>query len=509
MKGYSNFQIAMGRAVAKNIIQSSDLSELDNELYRFSDAIIKSNDDIPTIVNQLWDKLFKDPSEFPLMKKVFHIILRTNVAIENIPSNKMLSLDYISKILAITYGEMREIENQGKKGKNKEKFSLKSLVKFFHGERKAKILFSYFVGSLKENTDCETKCYNCGMQGRNRSLSNLTLSNKSDYTFEFQRYTICFRCLVYTILSNLYPVPDKNYEIFSKRKRISKKERIIYIYYSIISDEEDITPSFIFYENQFDRFLKYVYLNDNFSRIYIMFFQEGSQAGNTVPISISQFNIFPKLVKMLEKNKNSVLNFKKIFLNELMDLPTYFVSLGDFIQTSYLNKGLIISFIDMYRTNFSKNHKKFYSSFLLKEFRKFVEEYLEVNEMGNNFMAEKKSSSENDRNSKLEALKKGMYFGYRIKESDIYKEDKESSEKYIVSSSAVMELSGKEFIRTIIEITRNYGLGIVQNMNEYIEKIADDEELRLYFILGMLSSIARKKEESVQSEGEKVEGNIN
>lgn len=508
MKGYSNFQIAMGRAVAKNIIQSSDLSELDNELYRFSDAIIESNDDIPTIVNQLWDKLFKDPSEFPLMKKVFHIILRTNVAIENIPSNKGLSLENVSKIVTLTDEERKKLEEKEneKKDKGKKKsLTFKSLRHLFEGERKAKILFSYFIFSLKDKDKKDrTQCYNCGLEGRNHSLSYLTLSNKSDYTFEFQRYTICFRCLIYTILSNLYPVPDKNYEIFSTKK--SKKEKGIY--YSLISDEEDITPSFIFYENQFDRFLKYVYLNDDFSRIYIMFFQEGSQSGNTVPISISQFNIVPKLVKMLEKNKNSVLNFKKIFFNELMDLPIYFVSFGDFIQTSYLNKGLIISFINMYRTNFSKNHKKSYSS-LLNNFTKFVEEYLEVNEMGNNFMVEKKSSSENDRNSKLEALKKGMYFGYRIKESDIYKEDKESSEKYIVSSSAVMELSGKEFIRTIIEITRNYGLGIVQNMNEYIEKIADDEELRLYFILGMLSSIARKKEESVQSEGEKVEGNIN
>lgn len=500
----------MGRAVAKNIIQSSDLSELDNELYRFSDAIIKSNDDIPTIVNQLCDKLFKDPSEFPLMKKVFHIILRTNVAIEKIPSRGGLSLENVSKIVTLTDEERKKLEEKEneKKDKGKEKsLTFKLLLHLFEGERKAKILFSYFIFSLKEERNNKTKCYNCGLEGRNHSLSNLTLSNKSDYTFEFQRYTICFRCLIYTILSNLYPVPDKNYEIFStKKSKKSKKEKGIY--YSLISDEEDITPSFIFYENQFDRFLKYVYLNDDFSRIYIIFFQEGSQSGNTVPISISQFNIVPKLVKMLEKNKNSVLNFKKIFFNELMDLPIYFVSFGDFIQTSYLNKGLIISFINMYRSNFSKNHKKSYSS-LLNDFTKFVEEYLEVNEMGNNFMVEKKSSSENDRNSKLEALKKGMYFGYRIKESDIYKEDKESSEKYIVSSSAVMELSGKEFIRTIIEITRNYGLGVVQNMNEYIEKIADDEELRLYFILGMLSRIGRNKEESVQSEGEKVEGNIN
>lgn len=507
----------MGRAVAKIIIQSSDLSELDNELYRFSDAIIKSNDDIPTIANQLWDKLFKDPSEFPLMKKLFHIILRTNAAIENIPSNQNVR-DYISKILAISDEEMRKIEKQLKEAKNKKKPSLKSLIDFLHGERKAKILFSYFVCLLKgnqngkkKNQNGDTKCYNCGMQGRNYSLSNLTLSNKSDYIFEFQRYTICFRCLIYTILSNLYPVPNKNIHPFTNKNSTKKSKKI---YYSLISDEEDITPSFIFYENQFDRFLKYVYLNDNFSRIYIMFFQEGSRSGNNIPISISQFNIVPKLIKMLEEKekgkkeeRSSVLDFKKIFFNELMDLPIYFVSFGDFIQTSYLNKGLIISFINMYRTNFSKKHKESFSS--LYKFTKFVKEYLEVNEMENNFMVEKKSSSENDRNSKLEALKKGMSFGYRIKESDIYKEDEERSEKYIVSSSAVMELSGKEFIRTIIEITRNYGLEIVQNMNEYIEKIADDEELRLYFILGMLSRIGRNKKESVQSEGEKVEGNIN
>ncbi|MCS7109341.1 MAG: hypothetical protein NZ903_00910 [Candidatus Micrarchaeota archaeon] len=435
MRGIHNFSIIAGRTVAAMILEGEkNLEELDKEIEHLMEIrnnvignLQKDNKEIDFAY-----KISKEIKEIKGIEKLRKVLLIAS-RFKNIDfsSNKGMTKEEIKVFVGDNNNVLSMITSNPKFNKGN-KISFLSLCKI----TKSTDLFFQFLlfGLLKINLkeDKKVNCYFCNtLDYPSLDYSLIKLSNVTNYVSHLHNSSLCLKCSIYSYLSNLYPISNEF------RNNLKNKE----IKYLLLSDTDidrfnynitDFTPSYLFMENLFERFIKHIAIEPN-QRLYLVFYEEGDRSSNNSIHSISEFNILPTLVKMLEKDQYSDTNFNNMFNSVLLEDGLYLTSLSQFIQNDYMNIGLIKSYLKVFRTRLDEIR------YTINYFFRFLKTYEEVKNM-------------DEQSNK--ALCSGRMLGEKIVKGD--QDNAENIRKRLVSISATMEMSEKEFIKNLVQLIREY-----------------------------------------------------